>query len=553
MTTTSGPPTSSAPPTPTSAELQAELQELRQLREVSRALDELLEEGLKEREPLVRTFQRVLPALLALCGARGAAVTTRNEELAEQTFHAGDFGGVFPGHLLAHPYGVRREGPGTLVSQALDVAGQAVGSIGLFWEGDRTEPAAAARLSRLVDAVAEQLDTVLVLVHTAREKHQVTLELNRQLSNPVFEAGMDRAVLALAQRVSLPGFLLVYRDAVRTGQLHYRTYRHGHLQHESGEQPWPALERAVEAHGAELLAPGDARLREALGEPRVVEAVLISGYAHSEPLGKLLVWGEEGYSAFALDLLRLLSSTLSQRLIDYNRERIHLSQFFPAGTIDELLKDPAYATRYLSSRDEQVGILFADINGFTRLCEQGLESPTRIGRFVDAWSDRVVELLWRHGGVFDKMVGDCVIGLFGPPFFRSSRLERVESLVRAACDIQAYTASLSADPEVQAICQKVGLPGLGVAVGLNLAHAYCGLFGPNQNYTGFSTGMNQTARLQSLGGFRETLVMEPVRETLRGTQDPRLQALGFGELTETPVKNVAQPLRYFHLTGGGGA
>lgn len=141
--------------------------------------------------------------MLRETGAQGIAVTTRNEELAEQTFHAGDFGGVFPGPLLTGPRGTRREGDGTLVSQTLDT-------------------------------VAEQLDTVLLLVHTASEKQELILRLNQLLSNPVFEAGMDQVVLTLAQRVRVPGFLLVYRDAVRPAVLHYRAYRHGHLEHDSG-------------------------------------------------------------------------------------------------------------------------------------------------------------------------------------------------------------------------------------------------------------------------------------------------------------------------------
>jgi adenylate cyclase len=152
-----------------------------------------------------------------------------------------------------------------------------------------------------------------------------------------------------------------------------------------------------------------------------VETVLISGVGDSHALGKIMVWsGGDGFSAYTIDLLRLLASTLSQRLIDYNRERIHLSQFFSSQAIDELMKDPDYERRYLAPRAEEVGILFADINGFTRICEQVLERPERIGKFVDDWSAEAVRILHRHGGVFDKMVGDCVIGLFGPPFFKDS-------------------------------------------------------------------------------------------------------------------------------------
>ncbi|MGQ0504981.1 MAG: adenylate/guanylate cyclase domain-containing protein [Myxococcaceae bacterium] len=531
----------------TDADLDLTLAELKALRTLSRAVDDALEESLKSRDNLDSTFARLFPVVLQQTGARGVVVTTQNEELATQTWAHGDFGGTFAGaYFESHPFGTRRIAQETWVSQALDLVGVKVGSIGLLYEGDRSGD--AGPLGRALETIAEQLDTVLAQVHTASEKHQVILKLNQLLANRVFETGMDQAVLAMAERVRLPGLMLVYRDAVRPGLLHYRGYRFGRLEYESGARPFPALEEQIRAHGTALIAPGDERLRKVWGAQRTVEAVLIAGLTTGDALGKIFVWSErEGFSAYTLDLIRVLASTLSQRLVDYNRERIHLSQFFAPDVIDELLTDPQYEAHFLTPRDEEVGILFADINGFTRICEQVLEAPSRIGRFVDRWSDGVVELLWKHGGVFDKMVGDCVIGLFGPPFFKSTPLQRVESLVRCAREIQDFTRAMSADPEVSSIAERVKLPGLGVAIGVNLANAFCGLFGPNSSYTGFSTGMNQTARLQSLGGFRETLVMAPVRKVLEGSSDPKLKSLSYGPLTETPVKNVAQPLSYFSL------
>jgi adenylate cyclase len=41
-------------------------------------------------------------------------------------------------------------------------------------------------------------------------------------------------------------------------------------------------------------------------------------------------------------------------------------------------------------------------------------------------------------------------------------------------------------------------------------------------------------------------VMAPVREALEASTDPVLRALAYGPLMETPVKNVARPLRH-HL------
>ncbi|HEY8211661.1 MAG TPA: adenylate/guanylate cyclase domain-containing protein [Myxococcaceae bacterium] len=526
------------------------LEELQHLFRLNRLVDDALEESLKARENLAQTFRRLFPPLLEHTGARAVAVTTRNEDLLEETYVGGTWGERFPGDVLRdHSSGVTFVPEGTLVAQALDVAGVTVGTIGLLFEGDRTPRREAGRLGKVLDVVAEELDTVLVSIHTAAEKHNLILQFNQLLSNPVFEVGMDQAVLSLSQRVRLPGFMLVYRDAVQHGVLHYRVYRNGHLHQHSREQPFAALDELILRRGVELVRTDNQELKAlVLPAGRSTEAVLIAGPAQVEPLGKILVWSEQdGFSAFTMDLIRVMASTLTQRLLDYNRERIHLSQFFSGVVIDELLKDPRYAQKYLTPRDEEVGILFADINGFTRICELVLEAPARIGRFVDRWSDAAVRVLWKHGGVFDKMVGDCVIGLFGPPFFRSGPVTRAEAAVRAAREIQELTAAMSSDPEVARVSELVKLPGLGVAIGVNLAHTFCGIFGPNQQYTGFSIGMNATARLQSLGGFREILVMESVKAALQQSQDPALRALRYGELTETPVKNVAQPLRHHRL------
>lgn len=523
--------------------------ELLQLRSISRTLDDLMEEALKNRENLDQTFRRVLPQLLPLTGASGVVVRTVDEELNEHTWQQGVFGGVLPGDYLAEKkWGAHTVGQGTWVAQPLDLVGVQVGALGLYFDGKAFVQGDAAYLRRL-DAIAEELDTVLASVQTASEKHQLLMTVNRYLSNRVFDIGMDQAVLALCERVRLPGFLLLHRDAIDTGALHYRLYRDGHLEASSSGKHDAALDAAIMAHGQTLIAKNDVHLPKALGITKAAEAVLISGINDNATLGKILIWSHgEGFSAYTRDLIHLLASALSQRLVDYNRERIHLSQFFAPPVIDELLLDPEYEKRYLTPRDEEVGILFADINGFTKICEQVLVRPDRIGKFVDEWTAEAVRILYAHGGVFDKMVGDCVIGLFGPPFFRSTPGQRAVAVMSAAVELQTFTREkMSAYPDLARLPELLKLPGLGVAIGVNLAPTFCGLFGPNRQYTGFSTGMNSTARLQSLGGFRETLVMQSVLKALEAQGPEVVKRWPLGPLSEATVKNVGQPLKYYKL------
>lgn len=527
-------------------ELEVPPDELRHLLSLGRKVDALLEESLRERDNLAQTFARAFPHWLSATGALAVAVRTPDEALEPQLFAEGDFGQEDPAALLErHPEGVHEVSGGRVfASQALDVAGRRVGTLALLHRASGRTPQA---LARELEAIAEELDTVLITLHTAAEKQSLVLSMNERLADPLFEQGLDGAVAALAQRVHFPGLVMVFRDVLRPSVLRYRSYVEGKLQYVSGERPWPELDAAIQRDGQKVILPSNQTVREVTGGRRVTEAVLIPGSQRNESLGKIVaITGPGGFSSFALDLLRILATALTQRLLDYNRERVHLSQFFGDDVIDELLREPDYARRFLSPREEEVAILFADINGFTRICERVLEAPTRIGRFVDRWSEGAVDILHRHGGVFDKMVGDCVIGLFGPPFFRQGRQERAEAAVRAALEIQRFTVEMSSDPELSGL-SRADLSGLGVAAGVNLAPTFCGLFGPNHAYTGFSTGMNQTARLQALGTFRQILLMEPVLERMQESEDPALRALRFGPLTETPVKNVGQPLRHAAL------
>lgn len=59
----------------------------------------------------------------------------------------------------------------------------------------------------------------------------------------------------------------------------------------------------------------------------------------------------------------------------------------------------------------QVGILFADIVGFTGLSEQ--MTPDRIVRLLKSFQERCCAIVFRHGGSIDKYMGDGFLATFG--------------------------------------------------------------------------------------------------------------------------------------------
>jgi class 3 adenylate cyclase len=140
--------------------------------------------------------------------------------------------------------------------------------------------------------------------------------------------------------------------------------------------------------------------------------------------------------------------------------------------------------------------------------------------------------------VFDKMVGDCIIALFGPPFYDDTQGDRLARAIQCAIDVREMTNKL---PERVAFA-NLKEHGVAVSTGVNLAPLFVGQFGPNSNFTGFSSGMNNTARLQGCAAKNEILVMEDAIGTL-----PEDAKFSFSDPRSMPVKNVAEPLRFRSL------
>jgi class 3 adenylate cyclase len=58
-------------------------------------------------------------------------------------------------------------------------------------------------------------------------------------------------------------------------------------------------------------------------------------------------------------------------------------------------------------------ILFADIAGFTSMCER---VPTEeLSRLITVYFERMSHVVMEHGGVIDKFIGDCVMAFWGAP------------------------------------------------------------------------------------------------------------------------------------------
>lgn len=102
------------------------------------------------------------------------------------------------------------------------------------------------------------------------------------------------------------------------------------------------------------------------------------------------------------------SRTLVATQVATERERANLARYFSPEVVDKLAaKDSPLA--YPKTRT--VAVLFADLTGFTRLCENA--APEQIIDLLRGFRQRMEEAVFAHGGTVDKYIGDCVMATFG--------------------------------------------------------------------------------------------------------------------------------------------
>lgn len=503
------------------AALEAEVASYKGRHVLSSAVDELLERAMQERLPLSRTVEDVMPPLAKATGAAVVRLRTYGEDLVFHEFAWGDTDATMADEI----------------GWDLDVAGQSFGQalLGFSEVLDETEKDARREL---LESWCEELDNFLAAIARARFKHRITSRLSDALKSPVLGEGIQEAVAVLSETVDFDDLVLAYHhEDDRAGEtLSFRVFREQELLCDSRRREPTREDRFMREHARAFIAGDEEAVLSHFRIDNPQEQVLINGIADQRLIGRLVVnHRRRELNTFDRDLLERFADYLRQRIVDFNREYKHLALNFAAAHVQRLLGEAGYQERYLAPRQQEVAILYTDIAGFTRLSEQVLAEPSRIGSLIDTWSNQVVQLVWESGGVFDKMVGDCIIALWGPPFFDTDHHERCRAALEAAERIRDYTASLSVSPDFPEL-REAGIE-LGVCTGLNFCEAHIGFFGPNLDYTAFGAGMNNAARLQGVAVKGEILCMERFVETL-GSLDR------FGEPREAMVKNVAAPLRF---------
>ncbi len=226
-------------------------------------------------------------------------------------------------------------------------------------------------------------------------------------------------------------------------------------------------------------------------------------------------------------------------MVDGLRQKEFLRQAFGRYVdkeVAERLMSRPEATRMGGER-RRVAIMMSDIRGFTPLAAS--LSPEQTVSLINAYLERLIEVIKAHHGIIVDFLGDAVL-----VFFDSLEVDYRTAVHQAACcALNMCQASQAFNQEAQA----QGLPFLGTGIGLNAGEVVVGNIGSTTRtkYGIIGGPVNLTHRIQAQADGGEIVASEEVV----GVLGDDLQVSG---PVSADLKGVEQPVPLFTVIGVSG-
>src|SRR5690606_11039048 len=141
--------------------------------------------------------------------------------------------------------------------------------------------------------------------------------------------------------------------------------------------------------------------------------------------------------------------------------RTNLSRYMSGAVVDQILRGELPA-RHVGKR-QQVTVLFGSIVSFSSITEEG--RPEDIVGLLNELYSLVTEVIFRHGGIVDKFIGDSVMAAWGTPAPAPDHASRA---LDAAEDMLRFVAVANDDWE-----DRYGIR-IRMAIGLNTGECIAG-------------------------------------------------------------------------------
>lgn len=243
-----------------------------------------------------------------------------------------------------------------------------------------------------------------------------------------------------------------------------------------------------------------------------------------------------GLVALSAGLTIRRSLSMLHRLASAEAQRTLLSRYFSPELAQRLTSDPDQ----LRTGDRRfVTVLFSDIRGFTTLSET--MAPEDLAAMLTMYREEITDIIFRHGGMIDKFIGDAVMAVFGVPESRGSHKD-AQAAVECAKDM------LSMLPEFNRKLEARMPARLDIGIGIHCGEVFAGTIGAQSRleYTVLGDTVNTASRLEGLCRQlgRRLVVSRELVEQAEQAGPP-----AFESLAKVRVKGRNQPIQTFTLVG----
>jgi len=180
-----------------------------------------------------------------------------------------------------------------------------------------------------------------------------------------------------------------------------------------------------------------------------------------------------------------------------------------------------------------VTILFGDIKGSTQLAEA--LDPEEVTEVMNRCFERLSAVIYQHGGVVDKYIGDCVMALFGAPVAHENDAELA---IRAGLSMQQTMQDINAElgPQIGKV--------LAMRIGINTGLVVAGAVGSDQkrDYTVMGHAVDVAKRIEEAGKVGAVVIGEETHRQVEGLFE-------FEKLEGKPLKGVSEGVDLYEVAG----
>jgi adenylate cyclase len=178
----------------------------------------------------------------------------------------------------------------------------------------------------------------------------------------------------------------------------------------------------------------------------------------------------------------------------------------------------------MGGQEMEVGILFADVRGFTSLAER--QAPDAVATLLNRFYASAVDVLCEHA-IIDKLVGDQVMALYLPGLFPGEPAQHMVADAGALLAAAGYGEDR---------------PWVNLGIGLDFGDAFVGNVGSGdvKDFTAIGDVVNTAARLQGAAAGGEIVMSRRVHGRAgKRAGDARPRELSLKGKSEPEIAMVA--------------